>query len=262
MALKAQNVIETPTHSTPIDSLPLYSAQDAFSDCQCAAVVAPHPDDETLGCGGAIALLNQCHIPVHILVMSDGTQSHPHSKSHPASRLRQLREAETYEAARRLGVPADRVTFLRWPDTAVPQQESELFVKAVERCDRYLTQHSPDLVFTAWRHDQHCDHQATANIVRHCLQSWRKPPRQLAYAIWGSANAGLANLPLGETGWRLDIHTVQALKRHAVMAHQSQTTDLIADDPDGFCLTPTMLNNLIQPWETYLETTPCHHLSL
>ncbi|NJL45380.1 MAG: hypothetical protein HC922_05860 [Leptolyngbyaceae cyanobacterium SM2_3_12] len=41
-------------------------------------------------------------------------------------------------------------------------------------------------------------------------------------------------------------------------AHQSQISDLIGDDPQGFRLTPAMLANLIQPWETYLEV---HHPS-
>lgn len=236
-----------------VTSLPLYSADKAFEDCRCAVVVAPHPDDETLGCGGAIALLTQRNIPVHILVVSDGTQSHPNSKRYPTGKRRLLRETETTEAARQLGVPSSQITFLRWPDTAVPHPGDEGFEQAVEECNHWFKQHSPNLVFVPWKNDQHCDHQATWKIVRHALQPWPTPPRQLAYAIWGTSAAGLKSLPNGETGWRLDIRAVQTLKRSAVMAHVSQTTDLIADDPTGFRLTSTMLNNLIQPWETYLE---------
>ncbi len=240
---------------TAIESLPLRFADEVFSDGDRAVVVAPHPDDETLGCGGAIALLQQRAIPVHILVMSDGTQSHPHSKLYPADKLRALREAETYAAAQTLGLAANAVTFSRWPDTAVPHPGNPDFPAAVDDCRRYLRRHSPTLLFVPWQHDQHCDHRATWKIMQHCLSSWPQPLRQIFYSIWGSPSAGLPALPTGETGWRLDIRSVAALKRQAAMAHRSQTTNLIADDPTGFQLTSTMLNNLIQPWETYLEVT-------
>ncbi|KPQ33881.1 MAG: Uncharacterized protein HLUCCA11_17145 [Phormidesmis priestleyi Ana] len=247
------SVVSSAALPVAIESLPLYSADEAFRGCYKAVVVAPHPDDETLGCGGAIALLRQRNIPVHVLIMSDGTQSHPRSKQYPADRLRALRESEAIAALRLLhGLPSE-VTFFRWPDTAVPHPGDQHFARAVAQCDRALQYHAPNLIFLPWQHDQHCDHQASYQIVHHCLNSWPMPPRQLAYAVWGSRTAGLPALPTGETGWRLDISTVKALKYQAAMAHKSQTTCLIQDDLSGFRLTPTMLNNLIQPWETYLE---------
>ena len=243
------------TTSTDIASLPLKSAREAFAGCQQAVVVAPHPDDETLGCGGAIALLRQRSIPVNILVMSDGTGSHPSSQLYPPPRLRRLRELETCEALGRLGVDTLDVTFLRLSDTSIPHPGTADFPTAVERCRHYLYQYSPSILFVPWRSDQHCDHRATWHIVQSCLQDWEYPPQQLVYSIWGSSTGGLRDLPTGEWGWRLDIRSVVDLKRYAVAAHQSQTTDLINDDAGGFCLTSEMLFNLIQPWETYLQVT-------
>lgn len=238
---------------TAIESLPLRSADEVFLGCQRAVVVAPHPDDETLGCGGAIALLQQRSIPVHVLVMSDGTQSHPHSQSYPADRLRAQREQETRAALKTLGIAAPKVTFFRWRDTAVPGLGDQNFATAVDLCRQFLQCCQPSLLFVPWQLDQHCDHRATWEIVQQAISSWSQSPRQWVYSIWGDRAAGLPALPPGETGWRLDIHSVAAFKRRAVMAHQSQTTDLIDDDSSGFRLTPAMLNNLIQPWETYLE---------
>ena len=236
-----------------ISSLPVKTINDLLS-YQQVVVVAPHPDDETLGCGGAIALLRQHHIPVQVLIISDGTQSHPNSKRFPAEKLRKVRESEAIAALEILGVAADNVTFFRWPDTAVPQPGERDFLRAVEQCDLALQPISPDLVFIPWQFDYHCDHQATWQIVHHCLQSWPQPPRQLMYSIWGDRAAGLPTLPAGETGWRLDISQVEDTKRQAAMAHRSQTTDLIDDDPNGFRLTAEMLNNLISPYETYIES--------
>ena len=238
--------------SIPIASLPLRPVEDLLR-YRSVLVVAPHPDDETLGCGGAIALLQQNNIPVRVLVISDGTQSHPNSKRFSADRLRQLREKETRAALKILGLRDGDATFLRWPDTAVPHFGDARFETVVEECDRAFKQHNPDLVFLPWQQDQHCDHSATWEIAHDCLQAYSPSPRQLVYSIWGSCAAGLPSLPAGETGWRLDIRSVQTLKRQAAMAHQSQTTNLIDDDPSGFRLTPEMLDNLIQPWETYLD---------
>ena len=69
------------------------------------AVVAPHPDDESLGCGGAIALLTRFGLSVSVLFISDGTKSHPTSRKYPMLRLRDLRESEAREALARLGTP-------------------------------------------------------------------------------------------------------------------------------------------------------------
>src|SRR3984893_10953906 len=44
-------------------------------------VVAPHPDDETLGCGGLIALASQLGRNIQVVVISDGVGSHPNSRS-------------------------------------------------------------------------------------------------------------------------------------------------------------------------------------
>ncbi len=245
-------VITARTHPS-IEALPLRTASAAFAHTEGALVLAPHPDDETLGCGGAIALMRQRSIPVHVVVFSDGTQSHPRSQSFPAPTLKALRERETYAALDQLGVAKDAVTFLRWPDTAVPPPESPQFATAVKQCAQIIQAKAPSLLFVPWHQDRHCDHRATWKIAQQALKSCLRPPKQMVYAVWGDADAGLSALPSTERGWRLDIRTVEALKRQAAMAHQSQTTDLIQDDPTGFRLTPDMLNNLIQPWETYLE---------
>src|SRR4051812_6496913 len=86
-------------------------------------VVAPHPDDEALGCGGVIALLRQAGISVHVIVASDGAASHPGSKTHPPPVLGELRRAEAEAGCRLLGVPTDDVTFLGFPDGVVPRPD-------------------------------------------------------------------------------------------------------------------------------------------
>lgn len=217
-------------------------------------VVAPHPDDETLGCGGAIALLSAFGYPVHVLVISDGTLSHPRSLKYPAPRLRALRETETLEALTTLGIKKANVTFLRLPDGSIPTLESADLQAAVKRCRLVLETLLPETIFLPWRFDPHPDHRATAQLIRTALGFLTDSPRVIEYPIWDwdpDQQGDFASESV--VGWRLDIEAVLEIKLKAIAAYRSQTTNLIDDDPEGFQLTPEMLANFARPWELYLE---------
>jgi LmbE family N-acetylglucosaminyl deacetylase len=55
-------------------------------------VVAPHPDDESLACGGLIADASRQGLRAKIVIISDGAGSHPNSKAYPPDRLTALRK--------------------------------------------------------------------------------------------------------------------------------------------------------------------------
>ena len=220
-------------------------------------VVAPHPDDEALGCGGAIALLRRAGCPVRVLVMSDGTQSHPCSRRYPAPALRALREAESLAGLAILGVPPEAVTFLGLQDRAVPTPASADFSAVVTRCRAALAAEAvaPRTILLPWRRDPHPDHRATWQVVRAAVAHWRPAPRLLEYPIWlwELDEPGAAPLPGEVVAWRLDVGDGLAHKAEAIASHRSQTTGLIDDDPTGFQLTPAMLAHFARPWELFLE---------
>ncbi|RKJ98019.1 PIG-L family deacetylase, partial [Pseudoroseomonas wenyumeiae] len=68
-------------------------------------VLAPHPDDESLGCGGLLAAAAQAGRAVAVVFVSDGGASHPRSRRYPRLALRRLREAEALAALAALGLP-------------------------------------------------------------------------------------------------------------------------------------------------------------
>ena len=220
-------------------------------------VVAPHPDDESLGCGGAIALLRARGHAVHVLFVSDGTLSHPLSRQYPAPRLAALREEEALSALAALGVERAAATFLRLKDRAVPSPHAANFNVAVDRCRVLIEGIGPQTILVPWRRDPHPDHRASWRLIDAALA--RDPAyevRRIEYLIWlwELAAAGDAPRPDEATPWRLDINSALPRKRAAITAHRSQTTDLIDDDPTGFRLTPDILAHFAYPWEVYLES--------
>ena len=211
-----------------------------------ALIVAPHPDDETLGCGGAIALLRSIGCDVRVLVISDGTLSHPNSRKYPRLALLKLRESETISALAILGVEATAIKFLRLQDGSVSEQNADI--------SSYLAQISPQIVFLPLRYDPHPDHRASFQLVSKALTSLNMTPRLLEYPIWDWDDSQSTNWDNKKLiSWRLDISSVVELKQQAIASYRSQITNLIDDDPQGFRLTPEMLANFNRPVEVYLE---------
>lgn len=216
-------------------------------------VVAPHPDDESLACGGAIALLRGRNIPVSVLVISDGTGSHPNSCQYPAPVLGKLRQTEALESLQVLGVAAEYVTFLGLRDGEVPGLGTEGFPATLDRCQAYLEHLKPQTILLPWPGDRHRDHRTTWELITTTIADWRPAPQLLEYAVW-TGGQPIETLDLGDRSiWGLDITPVLSQKRTAIACHRSQTTDLINDDPQGFRLTPEVLARFTQPEEIYLE---------
>ena len=106
-------------------------------------------------------------------------------------------------------------------------------------------------VFVTWRHDPHCDHTASAAIV--ALARPRLPGvRIYEYLVWGWTLPPETEVGPGPGGLRLDVSAYRGAKMRAVAAHESQTTDLICDDPTGFRLEPDMIARLCGPYECFI----------
>ncbi len=217
-------------------------------------VVAPHPDDESLGCGGLIAEARRLGRDVRLVVVTDGCGSHTHSALYPPERLRALREDETRAAVAELGLAPEHVRFLRLPDAHAPSAgpEAEAAATAIlEEADAC----GAGAVFVTWGHDPHCDHKAAAAIVA-LAQGLRPALPAFAYPVWGFTLPPDTEVGDAPEGYRLDVTAHRSAKAKAVAAHRSQTTDLIADDPTGFRLAPEMLAHFEGPYEIFLRMRP------
>ena len=215
-------------------------------------VVAPHPDDESLACGGLLALLSRAGIEAHVIVAADGSASHPGSVAFPPARLAALREVEVREAVRLLG-HSERTHTLGLPDGAVPLPQAPGFSPAVDAMRALVREIAPQTIVLPWRRDPHPDHVATWHIAQAALDGL--DVRQVEVPIWTWHRGAHDAAPRTDeaTAWRLDVSSVTTEKAAAVAAHASQTTGLIQDSPDGFRLTPDLLEPFERPYEVYLD---------
>jgi LmbE family N-acetylglucosaminyl deacetylase len=123
-------------------------------------VVAPHPDDEVLACGGLIAHHAARGGEVTVIAVTDGEASHSGDASWPPEQLAAARHAERLAGLACLGVAAESVHILQLPDGRITAHRSTL-------ADHLNTALRPgDVVVSTWAFDGHPDHDATGAEVR------------------------------------------------------------------------------------------------
>jgi LmbE family N-acetylglucosaminyl deacetylase len=210
-------------------------------------ILAPHPDDESLGCGGLIAAACAGGLAPVIAMLTDGAASHPGSRSFPPARLAALRESEARDAVAHLGLPEENLVFLREPDTKLAPHGP-----IIERLMDIVAEQHCQLIIAPWSGDPHCDHEAGAAIAE-ALAIRTGLPR-LSYPVWGwLRDHGALLAESRPTGWRLDISQYLARKSQAIAAHASQYGDVIMDCPNGFKLPQNLLAIFARPFEVFLS---------
>ena len=231
-------------------NLPVADARSLLGE-QPVLVLAPHPDDESLGCGGLIAECRAQGRDVGVVVLTDGAASHPRSREYPAWRLAALRMAEARAAIATLGLAEDRIVFLGLPDGGSPLKGKRLD-QAAARVVKQALAWRVGTICTTWLHDPHRDHRSAYRIGQRAARE--VGARLFCYPVWGwtvPADAWLPATPV--RGARLDITGHLAVKQRAIACHRSQLTDLIRDDPQGFRLSADVLAIFAGPFEVYSE---------
>lgn len=143
-----------------------------------AIVFSPHPDDETLGCGGTILRKRKAGAPVTVVFMTDGSASHRRFLS--GEELKCRRSGEALAACAALGVEPDRVLFLEFADGRL----KEFHEAAVRKVSEILSRHDGARIFVPYAGDTTSDHKATRAIVLAALRKTGKRAVVYEYPVW------------------------------------------------------------------------------
>jgi LmbE family N-acetylglucosaminyl deacetylase len=218
----------------------LVARRDAFF-ARSALIVAPHADDETLGCGGTIIRKLAAGARVQVVYMTDsaGLDDGP--------QLKATRRKEALLACATLGISESDVHFLDFPDGKL----SACIAPAAQRLSEILGRFGPEQVFMPYRHDGHADHEASHRAAFDACRDWGAGVAIHEYVVWGLYHWPWYSLPLTRAyarkvlltntlkyalglrvaadyarAFSVEIASVRAQKLQALQSHDSQMTSL------------------------------------
>lgn len=190
-------------------------------------VLAPHADDESIGCGGTLCKYVQSGAQVHVAFLADGSlgdraiRQLPANHAERAPRIQDLVRQRRDEAASALAVLGiSAYSFLSARDDDINLQNSRLIAELA----RLLREVEPETVFLPFMTDRHPDHSATSACLLASLEQAALPALRkimlCAYEVWSPVHANIL----------VDITSQVETKRRALEQYVSQLreTDYVA----------------------------------
>lgn len=148
-----------------------------------AIFFAPHPDDETLGCGGTIAKRIAEGYKVFVVVLTDGRYAFSRvlniTTNPTPEETKEIRKEEVTEAVTLLGVPKSNLFFFDFEDCGLSKHE----VEVEQAVGSFLESHCPDEVYFPMKRDWHPDHQAANRIIMRILRKRNLANTAFQYSI-------------------------------------------------------------------------------
>ncbi len=123
-------------------------------------ILAPHPDDEALGCGGLISRLGRDGNPPHVVIMTGGGASIRGYNDIPEEVVIESRRKLTLNSARELGLPDSNIHFLDFSDGHIAERPTE----QMARLRGLFSNLQPDVVLVPHRGEGWSDHLETRQI--------------------------------------------------------------------------------------------------
>ena len=202
---------------------------------QPTVVIAPHPDDETLGAGGLIAMQRRRGVPVEIVAVTDGEAAYV-----DAIGLGEIRRGEQEAAVAELGVEASAIVRLGLPDGKVTASESALIelIRPLVGTGTFLV--------APWAGDTHPDHEACGRVAEQLARDAGMTLASYMFWAWHRKSADeLTALPL----YRLELDAGIQAARNAALAHHRSQLDWKTGSP---VLPDSLLEPARRPFETFI----------
>ena len=155
----------------------LYCFRSALSFAEKTVIIAPHPDDEVIGCAGLIQALVERGTPPHVIILTGGEGSHRGCCNTSAEEIIAARHQLTLRAAATLGLPESHIHCLSYPDGGVALEHPE-----TEGLQALLSELVPQSVFVPHCGEGWSDHLQAAEITKALMAE--KKAAIYEYCVW------------------------------------------------------------------------------
>ncbi|MEG3164187.1 PIG-L family deacetylase [Sphingomonas sp. PB2P19] len=213
-------------------------------------VLAPHPDDESLGCGALIATLAAAGSTVHTAFLTDGAGSHPDAPGWSGGRIAGVRAQEAGAALRMLRGAASPL-HLDWSDAAPSGPGDRAFDRSVRMLAAWCRRRGVTRIAVTWGGEPHCDHEAAAAlahaVARRCRVSL------YYYLVWGWTLPDLAERVRGLAARSVATAAGRPRQHRAIRCHRTQLGGRIVGARENFRLPRAMLRLADRPITLLLE---------
>ena len=155
-------------------------------------VVAAHPDDEVLGCGGTIAKLAQQGCDVDVLILGEGVTSRNPNLDEANRRLLEKLQSDSQRASEILGV-RDRFCY-QFPDNRF---DTLPLLNVIKKIEEVIAKIKPDTVYTHHGGDLNIDHTV---VHRATITATRPVPGCTVNAVYTYEVASSSEWAFGQFG--------------------------------------------------------------
>jgi len=173
-----------------------------------ALVIAPHPDDESIGCGGSLALHVLAGDPVKVVFLTNGAEGDSSGKMAKRTYV-ELRQNEAAKACACLGVTD--LEFWSYEDRSLAGSRGALL-----RMIDLLEDYRPDLVYAPSPLEFHPDHRAACSLLCDAIRSCHYDTEVAFYEVGQPLRVNLL----------VDITRVLACKMQAMNTYESQLAEM------------------------------------
>ena len=203
----------------PLERIPSIEFDNLIRPCQRAVILATHPLDEVLACGGLLQILSLRGHALQLISVTDELDSPPAGNGRCV-----MQALENSDSLRRLGIPPVQMKWVRGrflPGRLGNRAEGlEAFLL------RYLK--PGDVVFAPWRHDGDADREAVSLYSKLACDKVGARLVEMPIQAWHWASASDSNLPWRRTRKLALDHPTLARKRHAIQSHASLRVEPLA----------------------------------
>jgi LmbE family N-acetylglucosaminyl deacetylase len=208
-----------------------------LDDCPGMTVIAPHPDDETLGLGATIATLCAAGVDVQVVSASDGGASHPGLSAAARIELEGVRRAELRRSLDELGA-AEPIT-LGVPDGELVQHELWLTARIAALLSAFP---AGRWCAATWRGDGHPDHEAVGRAAATAAAQTESVLIEYPVWMWHWATPGDPAVP-----WKRArrIKLTDAARNAKAIAAESFSSQTRPSPNADAVLTPAVLQRML-----------------